>query len=442
MLNRRRKRGNIGSMDNLDIVTRYQIGKITDVPPGMVTRMKLFMELADLPMLTWKLFDGTVAQVQRINNEDIIRIWATKALVEQVLCIKIYDSILAKYKYYYFKCLDDGTITSINSIDISFYNNVTISLDIGGYVEYDYANPRFFIGGPFANSLYPNSYDINYYAGVLATEVYGLKVIGKNRTTWGDGIWYDIEGDPWRKTVDYGAMENQPILKENKHQSWVVYGFKMRAGYTKEMILANARSRQHPPFDPSYGEKYWKSLSDDKMFGKMLFDIENLKMQGVHSLNWPPYYEDRTYDPFYIWDGGTSNFAYTENKKFETYDEAVTWAAQWDAIVEHLIDYRWDNGPQQTPYDLFHCSDIIEVDSYPFVEVLFNSTSIPFKQVGIKSPWGILMIYNGILFYGGKDYINANYTSIGTTIPDSSFLNDFFTGKDLTNAVFSFLEKK
>ena len=447
---------------------RYAKGDQGDIPSGTVNRMSMLMDLADIPMLTWKFGSAYDAEDFRI------------------LRIGIYNDLLKKHEYYFFKCTVAGKLTYVKKMlapgssmicrvlktedetrvnifpvsgGMSGVRNVTKEIRAGGYVEYDYANPRFFIGGPFANSFDHNPYDLNYYAGNLATEVYGLKVIGKNKTTWGDGIWYDID---WPTVVDYGAAENQVILKQYAKQAWYVYRFIAATDpgvppfYTKEMVLTYYK--EHFPLDPSWGEKYWKGLSDDKRYSNMKSDIESDKRQNADRLRFP--YLQGTYSPLWLgelifnwpftaywyyatrFDYKIYTYPYYTDppvKSFNTFSEASAYAAGWDAIIEdaYHITYgtRWD-------YQIYHYSDIVEVDSYPFVEVLFNSRDILNKQVGAKSKWGIVFLYNGTFYYGGKDYINVDYSSTGTTAPVSSVLNEFFVGKNLNNITMDFYENE
>jgi hypothetical protein len=75
----------------MERVTRYQVGKITDIPAGVVGRMKKVLDVTTLPALVWKLGNGTKIMVERILNEDIVRVWAepktTGELPDQIICM-------------------------------------------------------------------------------------------------------------------------------------------------------------------------------------------------------------------------------------------------------------------------------------------------------------------------------------------------------------------
>jgi len=80
----------------MERITRYQIGRISDIPAGVIGRMKAVLDTTNLPALVWKLGNGTKIMVERILNEDIVRVWAKPVVAvteDQDLYISDYNTI-------------------------------------------------------------------------------------------------------------------------------------------------------------------------------------------------------------------------------------------------------------------------------------------------------------------------------------------------------------
>lgn len=58
--------------------TRYQTGNSADIPRDILKKMIFSLDNANLPMLTWRLVDGSVLQVQKTDYENVVRFWGKK----------------------------------------------------------------------------------------------------------------------------------------------------------------------------------------------------------------------------------------------------------------------------------------------------------------------------------------------------------------------------
>jgi hypothetical protein len=55
--------------------THYQTENIPDIPRGILRKMLFSLENSGLPMLTWKLSDGSVLQIQKDSHVNHVRYW-------------------------------------------------------------------------------------------------------------------------------------------------------------------------------------------------------------------------------------------------------------------------------------------------------------------------------------------------------------------------------
>lgn len=58
--------------------TRFQIGNMDDVPKGTLRKMLFALDNAEMPMMTWRLGDGSVLQVNRTESMNVVRYWGAK----------------------------------------------------------------------------------------------------------------------------------------------------------------------------------------------------------------------------------------------------------------------------------------------------------------------------------------------------------------------------
>jgi hypothetical protein len=179
-------------------VNRYQVGRITDIPAGVVGRMKLFMDSAKLPMLTWRLGDGTVVQVHRILSEDIIRVWAKK--------VEIGPDFMLGACGFFFTCAEDGQLKS-TTYQPSVYEYSSLKYQIvtklktltGGLWQeqvyyknnisvYEFGQiAGLYLGGDY----YINGYSLNYANARIHFNTAPVYDINNNMALWGSsaGVW-------------------------------------------------------------------------------------------------------------------------------------------------------------------------------------------------------------------------------------------------------------
>jgi hypothetical protein len=68
---------------------RYQAGNSEGIPMGTLNKMIFSMDSANLPMLTWKLSDGSILQVQRTEYMDVIR-YRSDVVAEAVYVVQYF----------------------------------------------------------------------------------------------------------------------------------------------------------------------------------------------------------------------------------------------------------------------------------------------------------------------------------------------------------------
>jgi hypothetical protein len=76
-------------------------------PLGEINRLKFLMEAADLPMITRRYEDGTVVQIQRIDEENIVRVWP--GIVTNISALNIILILSSRRGVYTYHTLDLDT---------------------------------------------------------------------------------------------------------------------------------------------------------------------------------------------------------------------------------------------------------------------------------------------------------------------------------------------
>lgn len=367
-----------------DLPTRFQTGSIADVPAGVITRMKHFMELADLPMITWNLKMGGAFQGSRI------------------LRVNLHDGIHPAENYY-FACNEDGTLTEIlGGLPVARSSVITVQVQKTDF-EYLVRNRKNETRGEFLDRttpLYVNS-SSSYQP---SRWVYGSQVASLGAASAGEIVsvnnsFYQVqkldEGRGFVLFVEWGWPPFRPGSLPLNGQL---------VNYPQFLTKLTSRTTADATYLPDTNASY--ARTNDVLY----IDQEDNPLV-YHSF-------DLTF-----WGTTYSCYDYISSNPFLDI---------WGLVVTRY------NDPTVLPLnpitqEVTNCY-IYAVNLIPYGDPVSQTDRY---YAGAKSPWGIVSFLNSVIRYGGKDYTSFDISS--TNIPVNELLNSRFA---LQNKAieFTFLE--
>ncbi len=211
---------------------RYQVGKITDIPVGEIQRMKFFIDAVGLPMFTKRYGDGTVVQVQRVNGDNLIRVWPARVLSpgNMLLFSSRKGDVVS---YHAFNCITQ-TLTAVSALEtfLTRYAAVTSSDIVRQSALATTSTPYSYNG----QGVVEKDYDFEQAPQYQAYTLDGAVIWSRTCSGGGDGLW------TWSETLaplmiggfDYEGYTETFQMTASKRYMPMGYNFSnySRSGYS------------------------------------------------------------------------------------------------------------------------------------------------------------------------------------------------------------------
>jgi hypothetical protein len=372
--------------DDLDRITRFQRGKASDIPPGTINRMKLYMELTGVPMLTWQIGSGELAG----SAGRVLRVGIAKGELGEL-----------GTEYYYFNCNGD-TLSPTENISSLFssYSAVVqlLRLDDADIVRID------------------RKAGSNKGINDVTTPIYVNK----------SSIYQPMRYEYGNQVDSYGALTASQYASILNSYEEMATESKFYEAWIEDMEF---KFRLQPPELPYAGKWALNAQPIRKMTALTTVDASYLPSTNVSY--------KRTNDMLYLEEPTPVYRSYMLNY----------WGVTYDCYTyESGNPYRDNNGKRISSFceasPTYTWTTQWAINCYIY-EVLYKPYGLPVSgtdlmYAGAKSPWGIVSIQDSQFRYGGADYINYNIGS--QQLPYNDILNTVLSNKNLNNISFSFYE--